>query len=49
MEVIHEKQDLDFSILILGSGSWPLNQPSSPFNIPEEVLIYIGNSYGVIM
>jgi hypothetical protein len=40
MEITHEKNDLDFSILVLGSGSWPLNQPSSPFNIPEEVFLF---------
>lgn len=40
MELSHDGGDLDFSILVLGSGSWPLNAPTTPFNIPQEVLLY---------
>ena len=29
--------DMDFSMLVLGSGSWPLTAPTTPFNIPETV------------
>ncbi|KAJ1561545.1 hypothetical protein HK096_004291 [Nowakowskiella sp. JEL0078] len=37
-EVNHEKSDLlDFSILVLGTASWPLQPPTSGFNIPDDV------------
>ena len=29
---------VDFSILVLTSGSWPLQTQSSSFNLPAEVL-----------
>ena len=33
-----KKIDLDFSILVLGTSSWPLQLPSTTFNIPDEIL-----------
>ena len=33
-----KKIDLDFSILVLGTSSWPLQLPATPFNIPDEIL-----------
>ncbi|KAJ3336687.1 hypothetical protein HDU91_001701, partial [Kappamyces sp. JEL0680] len=38
MELTHGKQDMDFSILVLGSGSWPLSPPTTPFTIPADLL-----------
>ena len=39
MERTHEKDDLlDFSILVLSTASWPLQPPTSPFNIPPELV-----------
>ncbi|KAJ3321345.1 hypothetical protein HDV06_004449 [Boothiomyces sp. JEL0866] len=38
METSHGKQDIDFSILVLGSGSWPLYAPTSAFNIPQDLI-----------
>ncbi|KAJ3045243.1 hypothetical protein HDV00_011115 [Rhizophlyctis rosea] len=39
MERTHEKDDLlDFSILVLGTASWPLTAPKTEFNIPAELL-----------
>lgn len=39
MEQTHDKAELlDFSILVLSTASWPLNAPTSPFNIPSELL-----------
>ncbi|KAJ1544419.1 hypothetical protein HK096_007569 [Nowakowskiella sp. JEL0078] len=36
-EINHEKSDLlDFSILVLGTASWPLQPPTSGFNIPDD-------------
>ncbi|KAK9765979.1 ubiquitin ligase (cullin) of SCF [Basidiobolus ranarum] len=35
----HEANDLtDFYILVLGTASWPLQAPSTPFNIPDEII-----------
>ncbi|CAO3589467.1 unnamed protein product [Absidia cylindrospora] len=28
----------DFNVLVLGAGSWPLNPPSTSFNIPDDVV-----------
>jgi hypothetical protein len=28
---------LDFNILVLSAGSWPLTAPTTAFNIPEDV------------
>ena len=42
MQRTHSKDDLlDFSILVLSTASWPLQPPSSPFNIPAEVIFKI--------
>ncbi|ORY98895.1 Cullin [Syncephalastrum racemosum] len=30
--------NLDFSVLVLGAGQWPLSAPSTEFNIPEDVV-----------
>jgi cullin 1 len=39
MEQTHDKAELlDFSILVLSTASWPLQPPTSPFNIPAELL-----------
>ena len=40
MEISHGKADdsYDFNILVLATGQWPLSAPTSPFNIPEELL-----------
>lgn len=27
----------DFNVLVLGAGSWPLNPPTTSFNIPDDV------------
>lgn len=32
--------NIDFSVLVLATGSWPLQPPSTNFSIPKEV----GNS-----
>lgn len=37
MKLSHGDEELDFSILVLGSGSWPLNAPNTGFNIPSDV------------
>eukprot|EP01137_Pigoraptor_chileana_P032706 Opistho-2@22517 len=29
--------NVDFNIMVLGTGSWPLNPPTTPFTIPEEL------------
>ena len=34
-----EKDELDFSALVLVSGSWPLTLPTTPFNIPGDLLM----------
>ncbi|KAJ3211024.1 hypothetical protein HDU67_004826 [Dinochytrium kinnereticum] len=35
----HDKEDLlDFSIMVLNTSCWPLQSPTTPFNIPEELL-----------
>ena len=41
MELTHGDDDIDFSILVLGSGSWPLHAPFSAFNLPEKVISYL--------
>lgn len=28
---------VDFNILVLGAGQWPLQPPSTTFNLPEDV------------
>jgi cullin 1 len=28
---------IDFNILVLSAGSWPLSAPTTAFNIPEDV------------
>jgi cullin 1 len=33
-----EPEGIDFSALVLGSGAWPLTLPSTPFNLPEDLL-----------
>jgi cullin 1 len=39
MEQNHEKDELlDFSILVLGTASWPLQPPTTAFNIPDDVI-----------
>lgn len=39
MEQNHEKDEiLDFHILVLGTASWPLQAPTSGFNIPDDVI-----------
>lgn len=39
MEQNHDKDELlDFQILVLGTASWPLQAPTSGFNIPEDVI-----------
>ncbi|KAF7725837.1 hypothetical protein EC973_009261 [Apophysomyces ossiformis] len=30
--------NVDFGILVLGSGSWPLSPPSTSFNLPDDVV-----------
>ncbi|OAD74412.1 Cullin [Phycomyces blakesleeanus NRRL 1555(-)] len=30
--------NVDFTILVLGAGSWPLSAPSTDFNIPEDLV-----------
>lgn len=43
MEQNHEKSELlDFQILVLGTASWPLQAPSTGFNIPDDVGISSG-------
>ena len=37
----NNKSDLDFSMLVLCSGSWPLTAPTTQFNIPDTVLFLI--------
>jgi cullin 1 len=32
------EDSLDFNILVLGTGQWPLTVPTSGFNIPSELL-----------
>jgi cullin 1 len=34
-----DSDSLDFSILVLCSGSWPLTAPNSSFNFPEDVIL----------
>ncbi|KAG0050195.1 hypothetical protein BGZ83_005027 [Gryganskiella cystojenkinii] len=31
-------ENLDFSILVLGTASWPLTPPTTSFNLPDEVV-----------
>ncbi|KAI9009083.1 Cullin [Hyaloraphidium curvatum] len=39
MEQNHDKDELlDFNILVLGTASWPLQAPSSGFNIPDDMI-----------
>ncbi|ORY05863.1 Cullin-domain-containing protein [Basidiobolus meristosporus CBS 931.73] len=39
MEQTHEPNDLtDFYILVLGTASWPLQAPTTSFNIPDEIV-----------
>ncbi|KAJ3056350.1 hypothetical protein HK097_007329 [Rhizophlyctis rosea] len=39
MEKTHDKDELlDFSVLVLGTASWPLTAPKTEFNIPAELL-----------
>ena len=33
-----ESEAIDFSALVLGSSAWPLTAPTTPFNIPEDLL-----------
>jgi cullin 1 len=33
-----EVEGIDFSALVLGSSAWPLTAPTTPFNIPEDLL-----------
>ncbi|KAL1915654.1 uncharacterized protein VTP21DRAFT_6413 [Calcarisporiella thermophila] len=40
MQHTHDPSEInvDFYIHVLGTSSWPLNPPSTPFNIPEDVV-----------
>lgn len=38
MKVSHDQDSIDFSILVLGSGQWPLSAPTSGFNYPADLL-----------
>ncbi|RUP51948.1 hypothetical protein BC936DRAFT_144264 [Jimgerdemannia flammicorona] len=40
MQQTHDSSDLsvDFTILVLGAGSWPLTAPTTPFNIPDDIV-----------
>ncbi|KAI7862751.1 Cullin [Spinellus fusiger] len=42
-ELVHQgiqgpNSNVDFTILVLGAGSWPLSAPSTDFNIPEDLV-----------
>ena len=37
MKTSHGDEDVDFSILVLGSGSWPLSAPTTGFNVPKDL------------
>ena len=33
-----ELDQIDFTALVLSAGSWPLSAPTTPFNIPGDLL-----------
>jgi cullin 1 len=38
MQQTHDDQDLNFSVMVLGTNFWPLNPPAGEFNIPQDIL-----------
>jgi cullin 1 len=38
MQQTHDDNDINFSIMVLGTNFWPLNPPAGEFNIPADIL-----------
>ena len=39
---------VDFGVLVLTAGSWPLTAQTSTFNVPQEVSVFIPTLYSFL-
>lgn len=38
MQQSHDDMDINFQVMVLGTNFWPINPPTSEFNIPRDIL-----------